>query len=119
LVVEQLEDRLALATVTDGTPILTIDLAANDAVTIVANATSYSLALTSGTWNGIDDANVTGNGAANLSVGAAAFNKLNIADSGEGAMVTFNVRVNSGPANSLASAFDSGKKAGLCRSLTS
>src|ERR1700675_3349848 len=63
---ERLEDRLAPATFTDAAPTLNLSPAANDAVAIVANANTSTLALTSGTWTGMDDANVSGNGTATL-----------------------------------------------------
>ena len=45
---ERLEDRTVLATFSAAAPTLTLKLAANDAVAIVANASTYTLNLTSG-----------------------------------------------------------------------
>ena len=99
---ERLEDRTLLATFTDAHPTLTLTLAANDAVGIVANTSTYTLALTSGTWSGTNDGNVTGNGTATLTVQETAFNQVNLTDTGAGTSVTFN---DSG-SNSYASSFD-------------
>jgi hypothetical protein len=97
-----LEDRILLAGFTDATPALSLTLAAHDAVGIVANASTYTLNLTSGTWSGTDDANVSGNGTATLTVQEAAFNQINLIDAGAGTSVTFN---DSG-SNSYASNFN-------------
>ncbi len=97
-----LEDRLAPATFMNARPTLTLTLAANDAVGIVANTSTYTLNLTSGTWSGTNDANVSGNGTATLTVQETAFNQVNLTDTGTGTSVTFN---NSG-SNSYASSFD-------------
>jgi hypothetical protein len=79
-----------LATFTDSSPTLTLTLAAHDAVDIVANASTYTLNLTSGTWSGTDDSNVAGNGTATLTVQETAFNQVNLTDTGAGTSVTFN-----------------------------
>ena len=85
---------------------LNLDLnTANEAVAIVANATTYTLTLTGGTWSGTNSANVTGNGAASMTVTAAgliAFNTLRLTDSATGTAATFN---NSG-ANTYGDTFD-------------
>src|SRR5438270_538485 len=80
LTFESLEDRLVPATFTDSLPTLTLTLAANDAVGIVANANTYTLSLTSGAWNGVDDAFVTGNGTATLTAQKVVFTQVNITD---------------------------------------
>src|SRR5487761_909103 len=90
LAIEGLEDRLVLATFADAAPDLTLTLAANDAVGIVANASTYTLTLTSGTWSGADDANVAGNGTATLTVQQAAFTQVNLGDGGANTSVAFN-----------------------------
>src|SRR5271163_364580 len=87
---EHLEDRLVPATFTDSAPTLTLTLAANDAVGIVANATTYTLTLTSGTWTGTDDANVSGNGTAILTAQQATFTQVNLTDAGANTSVAFN-----------------------------
>ncbi|HEX4797023.1 MAG TPA: hypothetical protein VH370_24745, partial [Humisphaera sp.] len=100
--IDQLEKRLMLASFTDASPALNLALAANDAVGIIANPSTYTFNLTSGTWGGINDANVTGNGTATLTVQKAAFNQVGLTDVGGGASVTFN---DSG-INSYASSFN-------------
>jgi hypothetical protein len=105
---EALEDRLVLATFADNAATLNLVLNhANTNVAIVSNGTSYTLTLTGDTWSGTNDANVTGNGTATLTVtaaGIAAFtNHVSLVDStagGDG--VTFN---DSG-ANSYANNFN-------------
>ena len=99
---EWLEGRTLLATFTDAHPDLTLTLAANEAVGIVANNSTYTLNLTSGTWSGTDDGNVSGNGTATLTVQETAFTQVNLTDTGAGTSVAFN---DSG-SNSYASSFD-------------
>jgi len=72
-VLDKLENRLMLASFTDATPALMLTLAANDAVGIIANTSTYTLNLTSGSWSGTNDANVSGSGTATLTVQKAAF----------------------------------------------
>ena len=93
-----------LASFTDSAPTLTLALAKNDAVSIVANTNTYTLNLTSAgsTWSGTDDSNVSGNGTATLTVQDSAFNQVNLTDTGAGTSVTFN---DSG-SNSYASSFN-------------
>lgn len=73
---------------------LNLDLnTANEVVAIVANATTYTLTLTGGTWSGTNSANVTGNGTASMTVTAAgltAFNTIRLTDSATGTAATFN-----------------------------
>lgn len=90
LLLEGLEVRAMLAAFTDVHPTLTLTLAQNDAVAIVANPSTYTLKLTSGTWTGSDDGNVSGNGTATLTVQEASFNQVNLTDTGAGTSVTFN-----------------------------
>lgn len=65
-------------------------------MSIVSTGTSYQLTLTSGIWDGINDANVTGNGSGTLTVtstGIGAFTTaISITDTGStgGDSVTFN-----------------------------
>jgi hypothetical protein len=99
---EKLESRVMLAAFTDAAPSLTLTLAAHDAVGITANNSTYAFNLTSGTWSGTNDANVSGNGTATLTVQKAAFNQVSLTDSGVGTSVTFN---DSG-ANSYAGSFN-------------
>jgi hypothetical protein len=102
---EGLEERTLLASFTDSAPTLTLALAKNDAVSIVANTSTYTLNLTSSgsTWSGTDDAKVSGNGTATLTVlNESAFTQVNLTDAGAGTSVTFN---NSGT-NSYASSFN-------------
>src|SRR3954468_5311456 len=81
---DRLEDRLMFAAFTDSTPALTLALAANDAVGITANASTYTLNLTAGTWSGTNDINVTGSGTSTLTVQKAAFNQVSLTDVGAG-----------------------------------
>ncbi|MDB5332089.1 MAG: C-terminal target protein, partial [Phycisphaerales bacterium] len=87
---DRLENRLMLAQFTDATPGLMLTLAANDAVAIMANPSTYTLNLTSGSWNGMDNAKVSGTGTATLTVQKAAFDQVSLTDSGAGTSVTFN-----------------------------
>jgi hypothetical protein len=101
---ERLEDRTLLAMFTDAAPALTLTLAKNEAVGIVAtNAGTYTLDLTSGTWSGTDVTNqASGNGTATLTVTEAAFNLVVITDTGTGTSVAFNDSMS----NAYASSFD-------------
>src|SRR6266446_1498648 len=101
-VLDKLENRLMLANFTDASPALMLTLAANDAVGIIANTSTYTLNLTSGSWSGTNDANVSGSGTATLTVQKAAFNQVSLTDGGAGTSVTFN---DSG-LNSYASSFN-------------
>jgi hypothetical protein len=91
-----LEDRLAPATFTDnGTTLNLVLNTANVNAAIVSSGTSYTVTLTGDTWTGTNDANVTGNGTATLTVtaaGIAAFtNQISVADAAAGGdSVTFN-----------------------------
>ena len=90
---ESLEDRSVPATFAEAGAALNLNLLANERVSIVANASTYTLSLTGGTWSGTDSANVTGNGTAALSVtaaGIAAFTDISLTDAGAGTAVTFN-----------------------------
>src|SRR6516164_3225980 len=87
---DKLEDRLMLASFTDASPALNISLDASDAVGIVANGTTYTFNLTSGTFSGTDNANVSGNGTSTLTVQKAVFNQVSLTDGGGGTSVTFN-----------------------------
>ncbi len=104
LLIEGLEDRLMFAAFTDANPALSLSLATNDAVHVTANASTYTLNLTSGTWNGTDGANVTGNGTTTLTVQKAAFNQVNLTD-GSGAAPGTSVTFDNSGANSYASGF--------------
>jgi len=77
------------ATDTPAGGVLTLDLAASESVTIVANGANYTFTLGGTTWTGTDSANVTGNGTDTLTVVADAFTDINITDSGAGAAVIF------------------------------
>ncbi|HEY5311749.1 MAG TPA: hypothetical protein VIK18_04495, partial [Pirellulales bacterium] len=107
LTLERLENRCLLATFTDAAPALNLVLAANQNVGIISTGTNYDLTLSSGTWTGTDDANVTGNGSATLVVtnaGLSAFTTdINITDAGStgGDGVTFNTSQASGYFNSF------------------
>ncbi|MDG4549954.1 MAG: IPTL-CTERM sorting domain-containing protein [Candidatus Contendobacter sp.] len=94
------------ATFTEAGIQLNLDLnTASEAVAIVANASTYTLTLTGGTWSGVDSANVTGNGTATLTVtaaGIAAFDTVSLTDSATGTAATFN---NSG-VNTYSDTFD-------------
>ncbi len=88
-----------LATFSGTAPSLMLDLAANEAVSIVAATTTanntttsiYTLKLDSpGTWIGTNDGNVSGNGTDTLTVQESAFTQVDITDSGAGTSVTFN-----------------------------
>jgi hypothetical protein len=87
---DKLENRLMLAQFTDASPALMLTLAANDAVAVMATPSTYTLNLTSGSWNGTDDANVSGNGTATLTVQKSTFNQVSLTDTGAGTSVTFN-----------------------------
>ncbi len=87
---ELLEDRRLLATFSESSGILQIDLAANESLAVSSAGASYNLALSGGTFSGTDSANVTGNGTVSLSVIAAAFTEVKIDDSGTGVNVNFN-----------------------------
>lgn len=88
---DKLENRLMLSAVfSNASPALMLTLAANDAVAIMANPTTYTLHLTSDTWNGTDDANVSGNGTTTLTVQKTAFDQVSLNDTGAGTSVTFN-----------------------------
>ncbi len=90
---EALEDRSVPATFAEAGTALNLNLLANERVSIVANASTYTLSLTGGTWSGTDSANVTGNGTATLTVsaaGIAAFTDVAVTDAGAGTGVTFN-----------------------------
>jgi hypothetical protein len=84
------------ATFTDNGSTLNLDLtAANTNAAIVSNGTSYTITLTGGVWSGTNDANVTGNGTATLTVtaaGIAAFTiQISLVDAAAaGDSVTFN-----------------------------
>jgi hypothetical protein len=88
----QLEDRTPPATFSEAGVTLNLDLAAGEQVGVVANAASYTLTLTGGTWTGSNSFNVTGNGTSTLTVtpfGLLAFTTVNLTDSGAGAGVAF------------------------------
>lgn len=88
-----LEDRTAPATFADVAPNLNLALDANENVAIVSTGAQYSLTLTGGNWTGTDNANVTGNGTATLTVtaaGLAAFSDINLSDTAAGVSVDFN-----------------------------
>ncbi len=92
---ERLEERTMLATFSGAASPLTLALAANEAVSIVADTSAstsiYTLKLDSpGTWSGTDNGNVSGNGSDTLTVQESAFTQVNLTDSGAGASVTFN-----------------------------
>ncbi|MGO9107593.1 MAG: hypothetical protein ACLP9L_00020, partial [Thermoguttaceae bacterium] len=94
---EFLEERLAPATFAASGTTLDLILGTSEKVAIVASSTpSYSLALTGGTWNGSDSADVTGTGSASLTItsaGITAFSTgIDITDSGStgGDAVAFN-----------------------------
>ena len=80
-----LEDRVTPASFVDnGTTLNLVLNTANTNAAIVSAGTSYSVTLTGDTWVGTNDANVTGNGTATLTVttaGIAAFtNQISLAD---------------------------------------
>ncbi len=103
LLLEWLEERVVLATFADAAPTLTLTLAKNDAVGIVANASTYTLDLTAGTWSGTNDNNVSANANGTiLTVQEAAFSQVNLTDTDTGTSVTFNDSGN----NLYASSFD-------------
>ena len=91
-----LEDRVTPATFADnGTTLNLVLNTANTNAAIVSSGTSYNITLTGDTWTGTNDANVTGNGTATLTVtaaGIAAFtNRISLADAAAaGDSVTFN-----------------------------
>src|SRR4051812_28007394 len=76
LLLDRLENRLMFAAFTDSSPALTLALATNEAVDITANANTYTLNLSSGTWGGTNNANVSGSSSATLTVQKSAFNKV-------------------------------------------
>ena len=93
--VETLEQRLVPATFADnGTTLNLILNKASTNVALVSNGSSYAFTLTGDTWSGSNDANVTGNGTATLTVtsaGIAAFtSKIGITDAAARTSVTFN-----------------------------
>jgi hypothetical protein len=113
LLLEGLESRLAPATFTDNAPTLNLVLnVANVNAAIVSNGTNYKLTLTGDTWSGTDDANVTGNGTATLTVtsaGITAFtNGISLADSAAGTSATFNDSGANSYANNFMLALDMG-----------
>src|SRR4051812_35222164 len=88
-----LENRLTPASFAEAGAHLNLDLAANEVVGVVSGGTSYTLTLASGTWSGIDSANVVGDSSSALTITAAgqtAFNRVNITDSGARVGVDFN-----------------------------
>ena len=89
---ERLEDRRLLATYSQAGSTLTAALAPNQTVTLKALASTETLTLSSGAWNG-NVTGVTGNGDATLTVTPAggSFNTIQITDSGTNAgdAVTF------------------------------
>ncbi|WP_442509307.1 Calx-beta domain-containing protein [Novipirellula sp. SH528] len=92
LEMEPLEDRRMLASFSEAGNVLSIDLSANEQVTIRNSGADYSLALNSTTWSGSDSANASGNTLSSLTVtaaGLAAFDTINIVDSGDGVSVVF------------------------------
>ncbi|MGE3817822.1 MAG: FG-GAP-like repeat-containing protein [Isosphaeraceae bacterium] len=69
---EVLEDRLAPARFSVSGDVLNLVLDDNERLGVVSKGTSYALALSGGsTWSGTNNANVTGNGSATLTVTAA------------------------------------------------
>ncbi len=94
--VEALEDRLTPATFTDSGATLNLVLnVANTSAAIVSGGTNYTVTLTGDTWSGTNDAKVTGNGTAALTVtaaGIAAFtSQISLVDAAAGGdSVTFN-----------------------------
>ena len=83
-----------LATFADNNPTLNISLTtANEAIGIVANATTVTLTDTGGTWSGTDTTNVVGNGTNTLTITAAGETNLTlvaIIDAAAGTAVNFN-----------------------------
>ncbi|MFO1485363.1 MAG: choice-of-anchor D domain-containing protein [Verrucomicrobiaceae bacterium] len=63
---------------------------ANETVAITAGASSYTFALTGGTWSGTDSADATGNGTASLSAVKASFAAVTVDDSSTGNGANFN-----------------------------
>jgi hypothetical protein len=105
---EELEYRLAPATFADnGTALNLVLNTANVNAAIVANSASYTITLTGDTWSGTNDANVTGNGTATLTVTAAGIvaftNQINVADATAGGD---SVAFNSSGANAYANNFN-------------
>ncbi|HVX63386.1 MAG TPA: hypothetical protein VHC19_22385, partial [Pirellulales bacterium] len=103
LSIEGLEDRRVLATFVDGAPTLSLALAANESVGIVAGASTYTLTLTGGTWSGADDGNVSGDTTSTLTVQKAAFTQITL-DNQTGAGGTA-VAFNDSGANAYAANF--------------
>lgn len=90
---ERLEDRVTPATFTEAGVNLNLNLLAGEQVSVVANAGTYKLTLTGGSWTGTNSANVTGTGTAAptvTSAGIAVFTGVAITDGGSGAGVAFN-----------------------------
>ncbi|HUY90682.1 MAG TPA: DUF4214 domain-containing protein [Pirellulales bacterium] len=106
LSIEGLEDRRVLAAFSEVGGNLIVNLAANEAVGVAATgADAATLTLTGGTWSGTDDANVSGNGTATLTVAhESAFGLVDVSDSGTATSVAFN---DSG-ANAYATSFTIG-----------
>ena len=90
-----LEDRVQPAAFAEAGTTLSLVLGTNEKVDIVSTGPTYTLALTSGTWSGTDNANEAGNGTSRLTVtspGITAFTTgLDITDTGSagGDAVTF------------------------------
>lgn len=91
LATEALETRTLLTGFVENGATLDIDVQAGETVTIVANATSYTVSST-GTWSGANSGNVTGNGGSILTVTAAGlgvFDSIRVTDSGAAAAFAF------------------------------
>jgi fibronectin-binding autotransporter adhesin len=89
----RLEDRITPATFLESGNTLTLGLLANENVSFVANAATYTLTLGgAAVWGGTNSANVTGNGTGTLTVtaaGIAAYTSINVGGPSGGNALTF------------------------------
>src|SRR5271163_3216056 len=83
---QQLEERHLLATFVDVAPSLNLVFGTNQDVSVISTGAAYSLTLSTGTWSGTNDSDVSGNGLSTLTVtsaGLGAFTTaINITDTG-------------------------------------
>jgi hypothetical protein len=108
LAFQSLEQRLVLATFADSGTTLSLGLGTGEKVAIISTGSTYILSLdTTGTWSGVNDANVTGTTTNILTVtnaGLTAFtSSVQITDTGSGGgdAIVFNDSLASGYSNNF------------------